>query len=677
MRPFGNRERIEKMPGADTLAVVFRRPFLMTICLAAAFVPAADGAESTPPDSKSSSNASPRYALADGPFKIENLGSIVSANTQERQVLFRLGSTGERHLLLYYVADYGTYPLQILDVNLGKATTRLTNAALGRPGARGTVLRDDTIYLGTSDANGKGYFVQYNPTTGNVRPIAELSGKGAQFCENGADGWTYIGEITRGEVDRYNPATDRFERLGRMDTNYTGVLQYADSLGADGRYVYVGLGQLPWYLAVYDTQTGRKTLYWKEAGDTAGTVYRGKSGGWYYRRQGPATKNAGVWYQLKSGVPTQIASPPALYPDFERGGVVDDACSHTSSTGLEVNLDGAYPTDTDNRAVVKWREAGAKDWKSAGASRFHVMPVNIRRLYSWGSTNLFGFADFYGPAFLYDPGLRAITVLGRPQFSLYDALFEHGMVFLSGYPAVTLCYDPAKPWSLAGSTGNKSSEDVNPHQVAAFHKYHYYSALGADGFVYVGVHHERNSTGGELGWYDPRTGTKGSLREPFLNDDVRDLKPALGGTKLVYASNTGKLFVFDVARKRIERTITPIPGMEALDKVTEVAPGILFGAVSNRIYEVDIRTGEVLWLRTLPGEAFGADIRIYDHRLVLGPDAYVWMFIGNALFRINPAEGSLQKIVDMPGGNPVFHNGDLYVYRGPNLFRISGVLQAM
>jgi hypothetical protein len=256
-------------------------------------------------------------------------------------------------------------------------------------------------------------------------------------------------------------------------------------------------------------------------------------------------------------------------------------------------------------------------------------------------------------------------------------LFERGKVLLSGYPAVTLCYDPAKPWSLAGSTADKSSEAVNPHQVAAFHKYHYYSALGADGFVYVGVHHERNSTGGELGWYDPRTGAKGSLREPFLNDDVRDLKPALGATKLVYASNAGKLFVFDVARKRIERSFTPVPGIGPLDKITEVGPGILFGAVSNRIYKVDIRKGSLLWLKTLPGEAFGADIRVYDHRLALGPDAYVWMFIGSVLYRIDPTNGSLQKIVDMPAGNLVFHNQDLYVYRGPNLLRISGVLKAM
>jgi hypothetical protein len=302
--------------------------------------------------------------------------------------------------------------------------------------------------------------------------------------------------------------------------------------------------------------------------------------------------------------------------------------------------------------------------------------VNVKRLYSWKDRTLFGFADSYGPVFLYDPSTGVTAGLGRPQFSLYDATFGNGKTYLSGYPAATLEYDPSRPWSLTGSTPLKSSPAVNPHYLpVGFGKYHYYSCFGADGMVYVAAHHERDSTGGELGWYDPATGAKGSLRAPFLTHDVRDLKPALGATKLVCASNHEKLFVFDVATKAIERTITPLPGIGPLDCITEVKPGIILGAVKNFIYQVNIRDGSILYTNTLPGLAFGGTaVANIDHRMTTGPDGFVWLFIGNSLYRIDPASASLQKVLDTPAKSLCFLGNDLYLYGGPNLQRIRGIL---
>jgi outer membrane protein assembly factor BamB len=204
--------------------------------------------------------------------------------------------------------------------------------------------------------------------------------------------------------------------------------------------------------------------------------------------------------------------------------------------------------------------------------------------------------------------------------------------------------------------------------------------------VYVGGHHERNSVGGELGWYDPIAGTSGSLRTPFvtIGYDVSDLKSALGGTKIVYASKNEKLFVLDVASKQIEREIIPIPGIAGpLGKLTEVAPGIMLGAVSNRIYKVDIRNGSVLYTNTLPGLAYGSPyMGAYYQRLVLGPDGYVWMLIDNSIYRINPDDGSMTNLVDTASLNTaqkslLFKDGELYVYGEANLYRIRGVLKSL
>ncbi|HYV28572.1 MAG TPA: hypothetical protein VFA77_13630, partial [Candidatus Eisenbacteria bacterium] len=606
---------------------------------------------------------SPRYVLAHGPFKLEALGSLISASTQERQIMFRSGPANHLHLLMCYdVPEAWKYPFQILDVNLSTASARLVDGTLGRPGPSAASLFHGRIYLATGDP---GHLLEYDPQTGKTRHIGTLSQKGAQRTQVGDDGFLYIGECCLGSVERYNLTNGIIENLSRMDDDGPQY-QYAYTLGADTRYLYVGLGQLPWYLAVYDTQRKTKTNFWKDQGDLGGTVLRAKTGGWYYDRYTSTKKH--LWYALTNGVPVEIdaSGVPPAYAWYEHDDVVTETENFPSKFGIEVDLDDAYPDNAKNRATIRWRKAGTTDWQAVDVSGFRLQPVNIKRLYPWEGTKLIGFADFYGPIFSYDISTSNTVILGRTPFSLYDGLFAKGNIFLSGYPASTLQWDPSKPWTPSGSTPTNSTTPANPHQLPiGFGKYHYYSAFGADGFVYVAAHHERDSTGGELGWYDPLTGVKGSLREPFLKDDPRDLKPALGATKLVYASSRARLFVFDVENKQVERTITPIPDIESLDKVTEVAPGIIFGVASNRIFKVDIRTGSLLYTNTLPGLAFGGSaLPAYDRRLALGPDSWVWMFIGNSLHRIDPTDGSSTKILDAPAGNFLFQGGDIYLYRG-------------
>jgi hypothetical protein len=263
--------------------------------------------------------------------------------------------------------------------------------------------------------------------------------------------------------------------------------------------------------------------------------------------------------------------------------------------------------------------------------------------------------------------------------SLYDAMAVDAGWYLAGYTAATLRWDPARPWALTASTPNRSDTSVNPYQLPGFHKYHYYLARGADGFVYVGVHHERDSVGGELGWYDPATDKRGSLRTPFEKHDVRHIIAADGGSRIVYSSVAtepgleAKLFVFDVAAKRIERELTPVPGTSAYDKLVEVTPGIVLGVLGDRVFKVDIRTGEVLYARELGGQAFQG-ILTYDHRLEKGPDGYIWLYVNNWISRIRPSDGAVERIVSAaPAGNLVFFGNGLYLYGSANLRVVRGL----
>ena len=625
------------------------------------------------------------YNISTGPYTVEDLGTIFSVNSLDRPFYYTLG--GNKHFVAYYIADYGTSPYQIVDVNLTQGTVQLTTgASLGRLGVRGTVLYSNgKIYI-TSTTGGTGYFSEYNPSTYAVRQIAQTSGGSpGQYVEIGDDGWIYIGGYPNAFVDRYNPSTDTYERLGNMDNS----ADYAYTLGADTRYLYVGLGQVPWSLTVYDTQTQTKTNYWASDGDTLGTVLHGTNGNWYYRRYVLTPTYHAIWYQLTNGVPVELPSPPTglFVENAERGNVVDGV-SNGSLVGYEVNLDDALPDSSDNSAIIRYRTVGAPTWESVSVSNFHLSPAGIHRLFPWDSTHLLGFTSFYGPVFTINTQNEAATVLGYPQFNLYDSVTQNGISYFSGYTAAQLRYDPSNPWTLTASTPNKFSTSVNPYQTAvAIGKHEYYEVVGSDGLIYVGALHERSSTGGEVGWYNPSNGTTGSLRAPFVNDDVSDLKPALNATKLVYASKGENLFVIDTVTKTVERTIVPLPGTN-MNKVVEVEPGIMFGAAGNKIFKVDITDGSLIYSKTLTDAAFMESGRSDDHRLVLGPDGYIWMFRWyrngqnfniSSLYRINPADGSYSTIISNTyytygENNVMFDGGDMYWYGGTHLYRITGLL---
>jgi len=634
----------------------------------------------------------PAYTLSKGPFVVQNLGSALSVNTQERQAFFTLSN--KTHLLLYYIANYGVNPIQILDVNLSDATARLTNGvAPGRPGIRGTVLYPNgKIYQATGQANGKGYFLEYDPTTGATRQIAQTTGLApGQYSEIGDDGWIYIGEYPYGYVDRYNPTTDVFQSLGMIDPN-ASVGTYAYTLGADSRYLYVGVGQNPMYLAVYDTQTAQRTLYFgtsTNGTDNYAAVRHGTNGGWYYEREGPATGNVLAWYALSNGVPSLMSTGPKdlLVENAQRGNVVD-GINNGPLVGYNINMDYALPDSTGNDATIGWQKVGTTNWQSATAVNFGLCPVGVSRLYPLSPTKLLGFSSFYGPVVIYDTVQWTATSLGYPQCNLYDAAMSADTYYFCGYTATQLRFNPLAPWTLVSSTPNMCAASVNPCQTPlAIGKHEYYTTFGADGMVYVAAIHERDSAGGELGWYDPLTGMSGSLRNPFLYDEPADLKPALGGTKLVYASTGTNLFVFDVATKSIQRIIVPLPGV-TLDKVVEVSPGIMLGVAGSNVFKVDITTGSITYSSTLPGKAFQESQGLQDRRLCLAPNGFIWMFRyyrdfqnfnRSSLYRINPADCSYSVMFTNTyytygENNVMFNGGNMYWYGGQNLYWVNGIL---
>jgi streptogramin lyase len=619
------------------------------------------------------------WTLAKEPV-VHNLGNLVETATLEKQYQFSLPQTGQNHLLLYYVTqNYWQKPFQILNINLDDAKIQVIDAVLGRPGPHGTLLHSNgKIYLGSSKP---GYFMVYDPATGQTRKIKKLADTpGAQYIIEGDDGAVYIGECIKGYVERYDPKDDSWENYGIIDDPGSNYYRYAYTLGADGRYVYIAIGQNPWYLVIYDRLTKSQKVYWKAPDTSNVSIFRGQEGGWY--AQLGKSQGQHFWYKLKEGQPELLKLKPMVVSprqDFE----------NKKGWKYEIDLDQAIP-DTGNggQVRVRWRQPGAPQWQEI-SSRLEIAPFDIKHLYLASGSTFFGLTAFYGPLFTFDVGQNRTTILGRPGRSLCDALFYKGEWYLAGYPAATMRFDPKRPWNLTASTKDLYGVMINPRMVkvapAGAAKYHYYLAAGADGYVYFGGHHERSGVGGALGWYHPKTGMSGGLREPFLKHDVSDLIAMEGGANLVFSGRAiepgldGKLFIFAADRKKLMGTMTPLPGERDPGKVIEVAPGVVLGVVSgkpkSRVYKADLRQVKVLWQKELEGVAFGG-MRHFDRRLTIGPDGQVWLYINNRICRINPADGSLQEVMEAPpAGNLLFFKKELYIYGGTLLRKVSGLFK--
>lgn len=610
------------------------------------------------------------------PF-VQNLGVIVESATLEKKYIFYLAYAKQTHLLLYYVTlQFEINPFQIVDVNLDNGATRVTDGLLGRPGPNGTLLHSNgMVYIGSG---APAIFMVYDPTTGQSRQIGKLADRGLQYIIEGDDGAVYLGEATKGYVERYNPKDGSWENYGIIDDPGPPYYRYAYTLGADGRYVYIAMGENPWYLVIYDRLQKKQKVFWKDLKLRNVTIQRGETGGWFallINAQGQET-----WYRLRGD------QPPELLKLRPKIGPTNIPANYPKSHNYDLDLARA-DTDAKGRVTVRWRRPATPIWQEASA-QVRVAPMDIKRLYGAPDGNLFGFTSFYGPVFTYDPVKRGLTILGRPQRSLYDALPCQGEWYLAGYPSAIMRYDPRRPWNLSPA-GNLFDPTMNPHllKIAAVGeaKYHYYLAEGADGYVYFGGHHERTGVGGSLGWYNAKTGITGGLREPFLNYDVSDLIAAEAGSKIIFSGHgvekgiDGRIFIFDVQQKKISGDFAPLPGVQDTGKLLEVAPGMVIGVVvdppKSIIYKADLQQRQVIWKKEVAGRAFGS-VRGFDRRLVKGPDGHIWLYLNNTICRLDPADGSHREVMEAPpAGNLLFFNKELYIYGGTLLRKVSGFSQ--
>lgn len=569
----------------------------------------------------------------------------------------------------YASFGYWSNPLQLVTVNLETKVAHLTTLQGGRG-----VIGKASVWLPSTGklilANGEGgYITEYDPATRLIRTIGSFPDRDAYVAALSNDGRIFWGSYPGARVVEYNPATDAVIDHGPCDSDFLDA-HYGYTIGVDPActHVYIGPGQSPWYLSVLDLSTGEYTVYFKEGNDLGGNVYISVDGSqaWYYRRR---SDNVVEWYTLIGGVVTLSTGPRPPFRDWNRPAGVDSGLTDWPSRyGLEFDLSQALPTTATPNAIFRWREnEGA--WNEVTVTGIRRQAQVLKRVYSYDAEHLLCLCGSYGPVFLYNPTTEATEVLGWTNRSLYDARKIGTKWYLNGYTAVSMEWDPSQPWSLVESTPDRTQS--NPRDVLQVHKYHYYSTEGPGGWLYVGANHIRDSFGGDIGWFDPTTESKGHLREGFEAWSPRGIVTV--GDVVVYSGNSldgqdGRLIVFDPNTKSIVDHMEPLPGEELTSAGYIITvDGDVVGVEGTRAYRYTIETKAEVWKVSLPAPAFGTMVW-YDRRAEVAPDGLIYLYCGSAIYKLDPANGATTKVRDdnTPGAI-LWHNGIGYIEGGTTL----------
>jgi hypothetical protein len=282
-----------------------------------------------------------------------------------------------------------------------------------------------------------------------------------------------------------------------------------------------------------------------------------------------------------------------------------------------------------------------------------------------------------------------------------------GEVYGGGYPNAVFRYDPTLPWTLtnanAAPTLPSDANRPNPYFIKLTTPLtHYRHCMDYDGHgvVWIGGMTYRNQSGtstfdiGTVIWYDPSDGStsSGSMFPSWATSPgvkFGNLCAANNRSQICVSDNAGNIWIVDAATKAVDPNPI-VHGIGGRTYMIEVQPDVVLGIViSGTTYKV-VRfkpsTKEILTLQDLgvSGIPFGwsdGEANRKNYKLELGPDGYVWMFVGASLYRINPTTCAFTKVLDASFANLKFapNNVDLLLYfDGTTNFKyIPGILQAV
>lgn len=527
-------------------------------------------------------------------------------------------------------------------------------------------LRSGVLYIGSAWDAHLHRFDANHPERG-IEDLGAIDPDGANFptgITEGADGAIWIGAHPGARLARYEPATEKFTRFGKMD----GQDQYLYPLAGDDGSLAAIVKVIRPHVVLIDPASGEP----REAGpaitdllDTKQflTLITGVDRRLYLDSHAGQFRIDGLNLTAVPKIPAPLPGIPVAGRTWDQAPLVmpggwtaqfldaNDTGSGTPRTILLTNIDPLVPS---RRLHLDW---------TGGGSNLFVIDAGPG-------------GDIYGSSYLPNLLFRVsrdgeqVENLGKHSLAMGEAysLTElDGKVWLGSYPDSRLSvYDPARPLHFGTEPGDNPRDVGRLDDVACRP-----NALIAtpDGRLWMGSGPNYGLYDGTLAWYDPATGAKKSHRGivPQTSPSALLYLPALkqilvglsieGGTGTKVQRLNGGFALWDPAKD--ELAWTGDLGLENLADITalvDAGDGLVYAmigrgdhilsqgapAITPRIVLFDPVARKVIASAWLP-EDYGPLAWHGHFTLRRGPDA-IYGATAHCIFRIKPGTCDVERI---------------------------------
>jgi hypothetical protein len=599
--------------------------------------------------------------------------------------------SGTKHMLAMWGGDlsddwFGHY------CNLSTGGNALVYGGGGTPNSQVYHPTQNKLYIGTHYTNCS--LTEFDAVTKTATVIKS----GLTTCCSlilGDDNLLYYREYTSNKVYSYDPSVGMpsgWKDYGSIDASAPPA-NYS-CMGQVSGYVYSGVhyGDATWKLFVSPTSgspSWAAPTGWtfNTSGDTYLTIYKEASPGTRIVCRRTLSDTSNKYYQLKND-----GSVLEFTPGVNAG--LDKEFPHyctSSGTELDItvfplnyneNMDFSFLfpiKDIYEQSILSYQVVGAGSWNTSTISFtgpwtsnfLHCVAPNI-------GTSVWGMTDSYFATVNLDYSSVTTTYLGAHILSPYGVMkHSSGEIYCGGYSNRVWRWDPTRAWTLTKANGTPTlpsdASRPNPYfMVLTTPLTHYRNRLDydANGLVWIGGNTTRNQGGsstfdiGSVMWYDPIDGStsSGSLFPTWATTPgvkLGDLCAAANRSKICISDNGGNIYLIDAATK----TVDPIPIVPwasnigrwyMIEVANDVVLGVFINADASGVYKVcrfQPSTKTVLTAAQdlgVAGTPFGwtdGEANRKYYKLELGPDGYVWMFVGNYLCRINPTTCAFTNVL--------------------------------
>lgn len=537
-------------------------------------------------------------------LKVERLGDIVRGQTFGAQqtkwgpiVTTSTMTDGWSVYILYTDHTVFRQPWQIIEVDLQTEQIRRYDSGQVTDCWFPTLMPDGCIYVFPEDSiNLKAYVTRLDPKKGRIEFFGPGSPDSWNRCTSwGPDDKMYIGAYRRQHAMQFDPETGEFVDYGPQGPGRDVVKEGIYHIAADDNYVYTTMGGDPYYLYSCNKETREQTLLLKLNRPERAVLERRRQGVFVIvdllyttPRLTDPTDEIVRLYRLENNVlaPVQALPPEPEEPEELRGGAP------------KPEIHRASPVCRGDGTATLWYKPHGDEWRSV---TFEVSrtPSYLFRIGIFQNKIIGASEDPYN-LFIYDPTTNEKRVLGGCSLHTYAFQECGGKVYFVGYSgAPVMEWDPGTPWTNQPPEPLRKmpdwrSPEANPRRVAAFERQRrsYDIVLAADGRLYVPCSAETESLpGGLLGWYDPRTGESGGIREGFERHSGVEAGLAMQGRYVVVYSRPwpssqttdpyAYLVTYDTQTQTVVGRLQPIEGNAEPGNLVEWQPGKIIGRIEE------------------------------------------------------------------------------------------------